>query len=92
MLAWASEVEAAMNTATCGAVGGPRYQVDRVSANSTLTYNLQFRVNQLAEVIVSGDGDTDLDLYINDPYGALVGYDEYWTPVCFMKSDLKTRR
>jgi hypothetical protein len=82
MLAWASEVEAAMNTQTRGALGGPRYQVDRVYANSTLTYQLQFRINQRAEVIVSGDGDTDLDLYIYDPYGTLVAYDEHWSDYC----------
>ena len=84
MLAWASEVEAAMNTTTRGAVGGPRYQVDRVNAFSTITYQLQFRANQWAEVLVSGDGDTDLDLYIYNPYGALVGYDEYWTDDCYV--------
>ena len=85
MLAWASEVEAAMNpTGTRGAVGGPRYQVDRVYAFSTITYQLQFRASQLAEVLVSGDGDTDLDLYIYNPYGTLVGYDEYWTDDCYV--------
>src|SRR5262249_5000563 len=40
------------------------------------------RVGHLAEVGVVGDGDTDLDHYVNDPYVRLVGYDDDNTDRC----------
>ena len=84
MLAWASEVEAAMNTATRGAVGGPKYQVDIVNANATIRYRVQFRGLELGEVLVSGDGDTDLDLYIYDANGNLIVRDIGYTDTCYV--------
>jgi hypothetical protein len=93
MLAWASAVEAEMNdraaraasaTGTRGS-GYPKYQVDRVNAFSTIRYQLQFYGNQWAEIMVSGDGDTDLDLYIYDSNGILVAYDEGYTDDCYVR-------
>lgn len=46
-----------------------------VLANSTDTYCVTFKGGEEAMVIVSGDGDTDLDLYIYDEYGNLIDYD-----------------
>jgi len=83
MLAWIAKVEAA-SSATRAAVGGPRYQVDRVNANASVEYLLDFRASQLAEVAVSGDGDTDLDLYIYDSNGNLIAYDEGYTDDCYV--------
>ncbi len=37
------------------------------------------------EVGVVGDGDTDLDLYVYDPAGRLVGYDEDPTDDCLVR-------
>ena len=34
---------------------------------------------------LSGDGDTDLDLYVYDPYGRLVGYDNGSTDDCLVR-------
>jgi hypothetical protein len=40
---------------------------------------------QWAEVGVMGDGDTDLDLYVYDPVGRLVGYDDDETDDCLVR-------
>jgi hypothetical protein len=84
MLAWAKKVEDALKIQTKGAVGGPRRQIDRVAALSTITYRVDFRANELAEIVVIGDGDTDLDLYVYDANGNLVTYDEDYTDRCYV--------
>jgi hypothetical protein len=58
-----------------GAVGGPRRHVDVVAAYSIDTYHIAFRAGELAFVVVSGDGDTDLDLYVYDANGNLIASD-----------------
>lgn len=67
---------------TRGRVGGAVTHYDRVSANSTDTYNIQFRGGEYAMIIVSGDGDTDLDLYVYDSYGNLVASDSDYSDDC----------
>jgi hypothetical protein len=57
----------------------------RVEAFSTVTYAFNFQANQLAQVYVSGDGDTDLDLYVYDQNGSLVAYDEDWSDECLVR-------
>jgi len=84
LLAWAKKVEDASKITTKGAVGGPRRQIDRVAALSTITYRVDFRANELAEIAVIGDGDTDLDLYVYDANGNLVAYDEDYTDRCYV--------
>jgi hypothetical protein len=85
LLAWADDVEAIASVATRGAVGGSRYQVDRVAAGATNTYKLSFRNDGIAEIAVSGDGDTDLDLYVYDSSGNLIGYDEGYSDDCYVR-------
>lgn len=65
-----------------GAVGGPKYAHDRVEAHSTVKYTIRFRGGETAWVIVSGDGDTDLDLYIYDENGNLIESDTDSTDQC----------
>lgn len=73
---------------TRGAVGGANEHVDRVRAGQTDVYEIRFRGDRKAEVGVSGDGDTDLDLYVYDENGNLICSDEdssdamycSWTP------------
>ena len=48
---------------TKGAVSGHR---DRVLARSTDSYKLKFDGGRLAEILIKGDHDTDLDLYVYD--------------------------
>lgn len=60
---------------TRGRVGGPVRHADRVNARSTDTYTIRFRGGEPALVIVSGDGDTDLDLYVYDENGNFIASD-----------------
>jgi hypothetical protein len=84
MLAWADKVEKSLSNKTRGALGGPRQAFNSVYSRSTDTYQLTFRAGQLAEIGVSGDGDTDLDLYVYDANGNLIAYDEGYSDDCFV--------
>ena len=68
--------------ATRGAVGGPIRRVDRVQAGDTDIWTINFRGGESAYVIVSGDGDTDLDLYIYDENGNLITSDTDYSDDC----------
>jgi hypothetical protein len=65
-----------------GAVGGPKVLHTAVLARSTDVYHVSFRAGEMAVVTVIGDGDTDLDLYVYDAFGNLVGSDEDLTDTC----------
>ena len=66
-----------------GAVGGPQAgNQERVNANATTYYNVKFYAGQTAEVVIVGDGDTDLDLYVYDENGNLIDSDTDLTDVC----------
>jgi hypothetical protein len=67
---------------TRGAVGGPRIGIYSVDAYSTHIFTVDFRGGELASVALSGDGDTDLDLYVYDEYGNLMDYDDDYTDDC----------
>lgn len=84
MLAWADKVQRSLASKTRGAVGGPRYQIDAVNAKSSLSYGLNFTAGRLAEIFVSGDGDTDLDLYIYDQNGNLIRASEDYSDDCYV--------
>ena len=74
--------------ASRGRLGGPGDTTSSVLAYDTDVYQVEFRAGRLAEVGISGDGDTDLDLFIYDENGNRVCQDisfddrEYcsWTP------------
>ena len=61
-----------------GVVGGGKFGNPRVEAHSSDTYDYVFYGNQDAVATISGDGDTDLDLYV---------YDENWNEVCHSTSN-----
>ncbi|MBL8851849.1 MAG: hypothetical protein JNG89_19410 [Planctomycetaceae bacterium] len=72
-----------------GHVSGRRELEDAtVNANSSVSYMTTFHGGELAEVIIMGDGDTDLDLFVYDENGNLVASDTdtldfcvcQWTP------------
>lgn len=67
---------------TRGAVGGPKRIVDRVLGGYTDTWTIRFRGGEPAYVVVSGDGDTDLDLYVYDQNGNLIDSDTDSTDDC----------
>lgn len=60
---------------TRGRVNGPLRTSDRVKAGYTDTWTINFRGGEVAYVLVSGDGDTDLDLYVYDENGNLIDSD-----------------
>ena len=62
-----------LSVAFAGPVPGPGSAVRRVNANSTMVFNETFRGGELAVVSIAGDGTTDLDLYIYDNNGNLIG-------------------
>lgn len=84
MLALLAEVEESAQGAHRGAVGGAKYNVDVVRAGATDTYNVSFVKGYLAEVALSGDGDTDLDLYVYDANGNLIASDTDYTDDCYV--------
>ena len=67
-----------------GAVGGPLCHTDAVDGNSTDIYQINFIAKYLAEIVVSGDGDTDLDLYVYDSNGNLIASDTDYTDDCYV--------
>ena len=83
VLAYAKQVEKSLNGGqTRGAVGGPKYGEGRVYGKDYVDYSLKFWANELAEVIVIGDGDNDLDLYVYDANGNLIASDTDYTDQC----------
>lgn len=87
VLAYVNQVEKNIGKggSTRGAVGGPKGQKDRVYGKDVNTYNVKFWANELAEVCVSGDGDTDLDLYVYDANGNLIGSDTDYSDDCVVR-------
>lgn len=75
-----SLIKAAGNTR--GRMGGPLRHTDRVLAGHTDVYNITFRGGETAIIVVSGDGDTDLDLYVYDENGNFIASDTDRTDDC----------
>ena len=61
--------------AVASPVGGPKYDVHAVLANSTDVFQVSFNGKEEAAVVISGDGDTDLDLFVYDENGNLIDSD-----------------
>lgn len=65
-----------------GRVYGPADVMRRVYAQNSYTDYIRFRGNETARIVVEGDGDCDLDLYVYNPEGQLVAYDDDNTDYC----------
>ncbi len=63
-------------------VGGPKGGDDLVLAHGTDVYRVSLRGGEVTRIVVDGDGDTDLDLFIYDEYGNLMASDEDETDYC----------
>jgi len=59
------------------------FEVDRVEAHSTDTWRV-WASSGSSRVVVDGDGDTDLDCYVYDRSGRLLGMDEDYTDYCIV--------
>lgn len=84
MSALASQLQSRLATGAKGAVGGPRSTTDRVLANMTDIWEINFRGGELGSIRVDGDGDTDLDCYVYNSAGTLVAYDNDLTDYCIL--------
>ena len=60
------------------------FSYERVYAYRTDTYTEYFSAYGRAEVIVVGDHDTDLDVYVYDENGYLVGEDDDRSDNCYV--------
>jgi hypothetical protein len=85
LMALIENIDAEAKGAHRGSVNGPSRHYDSVNANSTDTYNISFIAGELAEILVSGDGDTDLDLYVYDSNGNLIEKDADYTDDCYVR-------
>jgi len=54
---------------------GPGTSVTRVYSHQSDRYQVTFIGGRIATIVVSGDGSSDLDLFVRDEYGNLVGSD-----------------
>ena len=68
--------------APAGRVPGPGSATERVLAFDTDVYRITFRGGETARIVVAGDGDTDLDLYVYDEHGHLIASDTDLTDFC----------
>lgn len=66
-----------------GRVYGPAYVSRRVSAGYSYVDYILFEGGRKAEVLIVGDHDNDLDLYVYNSSGELVGYDDDNTDRCY---------
>lgn len=85
LLAMITKIENESSAGHRGAVGGPCRQVETLYANRYITYNCSFVANRTAEIAVSGDGDTDLDLYVYDSNGNLIASDTDYSDDCYVR-------
>jgi hypothetical protein len=71
-------------TAAARPVGGVVQKLDSVGARSTQFHSVTLAAGRPVTVLVIGDGDTDLDLYVVDPLGNEVGSDLGPTDNCVL--------
>lgn len=67
-----------------GAVGGPRSGYYRLHAGCHTDFVCAFKKGVTATVVVSGDGDTDLDLYVYDENGRFIARDSDYSDDCIV--------
>ena len=71
--------------ALAGAVNGPRSGRFSVAAGATDSFTVRFYGGEMASIFVSGDGDTDLDIYVYDAVGNLITKDDDYLDTCFVQ-------
>lgn len=85
LLALIDNIDAEAKGAQRGNINGPSRDYAAVNGNSYMDYTASFVANQLAEILVSGDGDTDLDLYVYDSNGNLIASDTDYSDDCYVR-------
>lgn len=85
LLALIDNIDAEAKGAQRGNINGPCRDYASVNGKSYMDYTASFVANQLAEILVSGDGDTDLDLYVYDSNGNLISSDTDYSDDCYVR-------
>jgi hypothetical protein len=85
ILALAAKVSDQIDEAPRGRVGGPSRTVTSVNALTTDVFTIPFRGGEVASIFVSGDGDTDLDLYVYDENGNQIASDDDYSDDCIVR-------
>lgn len=85
LLALIDNIDAEAKGAQRGNINGPSRDYSAVNGNSYIDYTASFVANELAEILVSGDGDTDLDLYVYDSNGNLIEKDTDYSDDCYVR-------
>lgn len=85
LLALIENIDAEAKGAQRGNINGPSRDYAAVNGNSYMDYTASFIANELAEILVSGDGDTDLDLYVYDSNGNLIEKDTDYSDDCYVR-------
>lgn len=85
LLSLIDNIDAEAKGAQRGNINGPCRDFSSVSGRSYVDYTASFVANQLAEVLVSGDGDTDLDLYVYDSNGNQIAGDSDYSDDCYVR-------
>ena len=88
ILALISEVEKSLQSngavASKGRLYGPAYVERKVYPSSSYVDYILFKGDEQAEVLIVGDGDNDLDLYVYNENGELVGSDTDYSDRCYV--------
>jgi hypothetical protein len=74
-----------MGATAKGRAGGCTRHRDLVQSRTTDIFRMRFRAREWAEIAVSGDGSSDVDLYIFDESGNLIASDTDRTDQCFVR-------
>lgn len=59
-------------------------QLENAYAYETVIHTAYFGFGEIAQVSVIGDGDTNLDVYVYDPFGTHVAYDNDASDISFL--------
>lgn len=85
LLALIDNIDAEAKGGQRGNINGPSRDYAAVNGNSYMDYSASLIANELAEILVSGDGDTDLDLYVYDSNGNLIAKDNDYSDDCYVR-------
>lgn len=85
LLAVIDNIDADAKGGQRGSINGPSRHFDTVNGKSIDTYSINFIAGELAEILVSGDGDTDLDLFVYDSNGNLIAKDDDYSDDCYVR-------